>query len=63
MRERRGPSVTLVVAAIAMAAAVAWSASAWAATEECFLKIDGITGDSADARHRGEIELVTWSSG
>jgi len=63
MRERRGPSVTLVVAAIAMAAAVAWSASAWAATEECFLKIDGITGDSADARHRGEIELVTWSLG
>jgi type VI secretion system secreted protein Hcp len=49
------------VAAIAMAVAMAWTIPAQAATEECFLKIDGVTGDSADARHRGEIELVNWS--
>jgi type VI secretion system secreted protein Hcp len=55
--------VGLVVAAIAMAAAMAWTIPVDAATEECFLKIDGVTGDSADARHRGEIELVSWSLG
>jgi type VI secretion system secreted protein Hcp len=55
--------VGLIGAAIATAAAMAWTIPAEAATEECFLKIDGVTGDSAAARHRGEIELVNWSLG
>jgi type VI secretion system secreted protein Hcp len=63
MRERSGARVRHVVAAIAILAGLAWSAPTGAATEECFLKIDGVTGDSADARHRGEIELVSWSLG
>jgi type VI secretion system secreted protein Hcp len=28
-----------------------------------FLRIDGIPGDSSDARHQGEIEVVSWSFG
>lgn len=30
---------------------------------EYFLKIDGIDGESRDSKHKGEIELVTWSWG
>lgn len=63
MRERSKARVQHVVAAIAILTGLAWSAPAGAATEECFLKIEGVTGDSADARHRGEIELVSWSLG
>jgi type VI secretion system secreted protein Hcp len=63
MRERGGQRVTRVLAGIAMVVGVAWHAPAWAAGEECFLRVDGVTGDSMDARHRGEIELVSWSLG
>jgi len=28
-----------------------------------FLKIDGIDGESADAKHKGEIDLASWSWG
>jgi len=28
-----------------------------------FLKIDGIDGESGDAKHKGEIELLSWSWG
>jgi type VI secretion system secreted protein Hcp len=28
-----------------------------------FLKIDGIPGESADAKHKGEIEVLSWSWG
>jgi type VI protein secretion system component Hcp len=31
------------------------------ASDDCFLRVDGVTGNSADARHRDEIELVGWS--
>ncbi len=33
------------------------------ATADYFLKIDGIPGDSTDARHRDEMEIVSWSVG
>lgn len=33
------------------------------ATERWFLKIDGIAGESADAAHKGEIEVESWSWG
>ncbi len=29
----------------------------------CFLKIDGIEGDSQDKQHKGEIEVLSWSWG
>jgi type VI secretion system secreted protein Hcp len=28
-----------------------------------FLKVHGVTGESADAEHKGEIEVVSWSWG
>jgi type VI secretion system secreted protein Hcp len=56
-------TLTHVVTAVLILAGVAWSAPAGAATEECFLRVDGVQGDSADARHRGEIELLSWSLG
>jgi type VI secretion system secreted protein Hcp len=31
------------------------------AASDFFLKIDGIEGESADAKHKGEIELFGWS--
>ena len=28
-----------------------------------FIKMDGITGESADAKHKGEIDVLSWSWG
>ena len=28
---------------------------------DCFLKIDGIQGESTDAKHKGEIMVLCWS--
>ena len=33
------------------------------ATTDYFLKIDGIEGESSDAKHKGEIDLESWSWG
>jgi len=30
---------------------------------DCFLKIDGAEGESTDHKHKGEIEVQTWSLG
>ena len=30
---------------------------------DCFLKIDGIEGESKDAKHKGSIEISAWSWG
>jgi len=30
---------------------------------DCFLKIEGIDGESEDANHKGEIEVLSWSWG
>ena len=32
-------------------------------TTDFFLKIDGIDGESADGKHKGEIDLLSWSWG
>ena len=32
-------------------------------TTDFFLKIDGIEGESADGKHKGEIDLLSWSWG
>jgi type VI secretion system secreted protein Hcp len=34
-----------------------------AAANDMFLKIDGIQGESADAKHKGEIDVLSWSWG
>jgi type VI secretion system secreted protein Hcp len=31
------------------------------AAVDCFLKIDGIDGESSDTKHKGEIDLESWS--
>jgi type VI secretion system secreted protein Hcp len=28
---------------------------------DVFLKVDGINGESTDSRHRGEIDVLSWS--
>jgi type VI secretion system secreted protein Hcp len=33
------------------------------ARAECFLKLDGVKGESTDAKHSGEIEVLAWSWG
>jgi len=33
------------------------------AIADMFLKVQGVTGESADAEHKGEIEVVSWSWG
>jgi type VI secretion system secreted protein Hcp len=33
------------------------------ATSNYFLKIDGIPGESTDAKHKGEIDVLSWSWG
>jgi type VI protein secretion system component Hcp len=29
--------------------------------EKWFLKIDGVEGESTDAAHKGEIDVLSWS--
>lgn len=61
MEQPARQSLRRIVTVIAILAGVAWAAPARAATEDCFLRVDGAQGDSADARHRGEIDVLTWS--
>lgn len=51
-----------VVGATVVATGLLASGSAMAATD-VFLKIDGIQGESADAKHPGEIDVLSWSWG
>lgn len=48
--------------AAALAAVISTPVSAEAATD-IFLKIDGVEGSSNDARHKGEIDVLSWSWG
>lgn len=34
-----------------------------AANQDYFLKIDGIDGESGDSKHKGEIDVLSWSIG
>jgi type VI secretion system secreted protein Hcp len=58
-RTRVGRILSMLAALVAVAA----SPPAVAATPDCFLRVDGAPGESADARHRGEIELTGWTLG
>lgn len=63
MSERGPMSVARILGGIVVMGAVLAATPAAAATPECFLKVDGVAGESADARHRGEIDLLSWTLG
>ena len=46
-----------------LAAGLALPGAAPAAAVDYFLKIDGIEGESTDDKHKGEIEIESWSWG
>lgn len=50
------------VATAAIATSIATTVAAFAAND-MFLKIAGIKGESADHKHKGEIEVLAWSWG
>lgn len=56
--KQRWVIATLMVAALVITAGVAYQAAA-----ECFLKVDGIQGESQDAKHKDEIQVLSWSWG
>jgi len=51
---------TLIGAALAVAMAIPLSASA---AVDMFMKLNGITGESKDIQHLGEIDVLAWSWG
>lgn len=51
------------MAAAALVTTVATVAPAMAATNDMFLKISGIKGESRDAKHAGDIDVLSWSWG
>ena len=57
-------TTTFAISAFAAAAIIAPAlAPAVAASSDYFLKIDGVKGESTDARHKGEIEIQSFSWG
>lgn len=59
-RNSRNLKVAAMATPIALAAAALEPMSAAAATD-MFLKIEGIEGESQDAEHKGEIDVLAWS--
>jgi type VI secretion system secreted protein Hcp len=48
----------------AAAGAVAGSEKeAWVMSNDMFMKLDGVKGESADDKHKGEIDVLTWTWG
>lgn len=56
-RTLRGVFTASVIAASLFASTSALFAN------DMFLKVDGITGESTDDKHRGEIDILSWSWG
>jgi type VI secretion system secreted protein Hcp len=52
-----------VVAALMIAASVIMAGVVFGGAVDYFLKVDGVPGESQDSKHRGEIELMSWSWG
>jgi len=50
-----------MVTAAAVASGVA--ATTQVLADDVFIKIDGVTGESQDAKHKGEVEALAWSWG
>lgn len=51
------------IATAALATSLGATATASAALTDVFIKIAGVSGESKDAKHRGEIDAVSWSWG
>jgi type VI secretion system secreted protein Hcp len=49
--------------AITMAVAAAGTATAAAAATDIFIKLGDIKGESVDSKHKGEIDVLSWSWG
>jgi type VI secretion system secreted protein Hcp len=52
-----------VVAVLVIAASVIMAGVVFGGAVEYFLKIDDVKGESMDAKHKGEIEVLSWSWG
>jgi type VI secretion system secreted protein Hcp len=55
--------VKRIAASVSVAAAVLASPAAANAATDMFLKLGDIKGESQDARHKGEIDVLAWSWG
>ncbi|HUL92132.1 MAG TPA: type VI secretion system tube protein Hcp [Burkholderiales bacterium] len=51
----------LVSSGLLLAGLLAAGAAAPAAADDMFLKMDGIQGESLDARHKGEMEILSYT--
>jgi type VI secretion system secreted protein Hcp len=51
------------VACLLLAGALAAGGAAPAAADDVFLKLDGVPGESVDAKHKGEIDILSYSQG
>ena len=51
------------IAVMAASLLLAGIQPAFAAAVDYFLKVDGIAGESQDAQHKGEIDVLSWSWG
>lgn len=49
------------VGGLLLAGALAAGAAAPAAADDVFLKLDGVLGESTDARHKGEIDILSYT--
>ena len=61
--KRAGARVARHVVAAALAAGAAIAAPNAVAASDMYLSIKGITGESADSKHKGEIDVLAWSWG
>lgn len=51
------------IATAALATTLGATATASAALTDVFIKIAGVSGESKDSKHRGEVDVVSWSWG
>ena len=52
-----------VVAALLIAASVIMAGVVFGGVVDYFLKVDGVPGESQDALHKGQIDILSWSWG
>ena len=55
------PGLDPRVACLLLAGTLAAIAAAPAAADDVFLKLDGVLGESVDARHKGEIDILSYT--
>ena len=53
----------ILSASVVLLVLVGLACGAWAAQVDYFLKIPGVDGESTDAGHKNEIEILSWSWG